>query len=55
MRLAKKNSHPKKRFAVKFIPRDILKGEINQLESELEILKSADHPNIINFYEIYKD
>lgn len=55
VRLAKKHSHPKKRFAVKSIGRDKIKTDIHLLEQELEILKSADHPNIINFYEIYKD
>eukprot|EP00347_Sterkiella_histriomuscorum_P023654 403333852 len=55
VRLAQKNSHPKKRFAVKSISRDKIKTDIHLLEQELEILKSADHPNIINFYEIYKD
>jgi calcium-dependent protein kinase len=55
VRLAAKNSHPKKRFAVKSIPTDIIRGDIHMVEQELEILKKADHPNIINFYEIYKD
>ena len=26
-----------------------------QLETEFEILKSVDHPNIIKFYEMYVD
>jgi calcium-dependent protein kinase len=42
-------------FAVKSIPRDKIKADIHLLEQELDILKGTDHPNIINFYEIYKD
>lgn len=47
VRLAQKHSHPKKRFAVKSIPRSTIKTDIHLLEQELDILKSADHPNII--------
>ena len=55
MRIALKHSHPDKRFAIKSIPREKIKTDIHMLEQELDILKSADHPNIVNFYEIYKD
>ena len=53
MRLAVKYSHPKKRFAIKSIPREIIREDIYLLERELAILRGVDHPNIINFYEIY--
>jgi calcium-dependent protein kinase len=40
---------------MKMIPRDRINADIDMLERELEILMSIDHPNIINFYEIYMD
>mmetsp|Transcript_5108 Transcript_5108/g.4670 ORF Transcript_5108/g.4670 Transcript_5108/m.4670 type:complete len:136 (-) Transcript_5108:1275-1682(-) len=47
VRLAARVSHPSKRFAIKCIPRDIIKTDIHLLEQEISILRSADHPNVI--------
>lgn len=55
MRLVAKKSYDKKRFALKSIPKERFKTDIKALEQEFEILKSVDHPNIINFYEMYVD
>jgi calcium-dependent protein kinase len=55
VRLVAKKSYEKKRFALKSIPRDKLNADIQQLEKEFEILRQVDHPNIINFYEMYVD
>ncbi len=55
VRLAAKKSFEKKRFALKSIPRDRIQKDIELLEQELNILLEVDHPNIINFYEIYMD
>ncbi len=53
MRIAQKRSYEHKRFALKSINRVALVE--GQLETEFEILKSVDHPNIIKFYEMYVD
>lgn len=50
-----KKSYPKKKFACKRIDRDRIKSDISMLENELDILMQVDHPNIINFHEIYMD
>lgn len=50
-----KKSYDKKRFALKTIPREKMNAEVSQLEQEFDVLKSADHPNIIKFYEMYID
>jgi calcium-dependent protein kinase len=55
VRLVSKKSYEEKRFALKSIPRECLSADITMLEREFEILKTIDHPNIINFYEIYAD
>ena len=55
VRMVAKRSYEKKRFAVKSIARDKIKTDIGMLERELEILMQTDHPNIINFHEIYMD
>ncbi len=55
VRLVSKKSYEKKRFALKSIPRDKLKADVSQLEKEFEILREVDHPNIVNFYEMYID
>ncbi len=53
--LIAKKSYPRKRFACKRIDRDSVKMDFKVLERELDILLEVDHPNIINFHEIYMD
>ena len=53
--LCAKKSYAKKRYASKKIDRDQIKTDIQMLERELEILQDVDHPNIIDFYEIFMD
>lgn len=55
VRIVAKKSYDKKRFALKSIPKEHFHSDIQVLEQEFEILKSVDHPNIINFYEMYVD
>ena len=55
MRLATHISNPNKLFAVKSIPREKIEADIGMLEQELLIMMEVDHPNIIKFYETYKD
>jgi len=55
VRMAAKRSYEKKRFAIKSIPRSRISKHLEILEQELEILLQVDHPNVINFYEIYMD
>ena len=55
VRLVAKKSYDKKRFALKSIPRERINTAIEMLERELDILLVVDHPNIINFHEIYMD
>ena len=44
-----------KEYAVKSIKKSKLKGDISGLRNELSMLRNLDHPNIIQFYEIYQD
>jgi calcium-dependent protein kinase len=55
VRLASPRSNPKKVYAIKSIPREKVDEEISMLEEELLILMEVDHPNIIKFYETYRD
>jgi calcium-dependent protein kinase len=55
VRKAKLKSVPSKVFAVKSIPKKKLKGDIGLLRGELDMLRCTDHPNIIQFYEIFQD
>jgi calcium-dependent protein kinase len=55
VRLVSKKSYPKKAFAMKTIPRAEISTDVQLLHRELEILMEVDHPNIVNFYEIYMD
>jgi len=55
VRLATHISNPNKLFAVKSIPREKIEADIGMLEQELLIMMEVDHPNIIKFYETYKD
>jgi calcium-dependent protein kinase len=55
VRLASPWSNPKKVYAIKNIPREKVEEEISMLEQELLILMEVDHPNIIKFYETYRD
>ena len=43
------------KVAIKTITKENLKKEIYLFKSELEILKTLDHPNLIKFYETYQD
>lgn len=43
------------RFAVKTIPKSKLTRDVQMMLNELDILQSADHPNIIKLYETYED
>lgn len=55
VRLARPFSNPLKIYAIKSIPREKIESEIQLLEQELLIMMEVDHPNIIKFYECYKD
>lgn len=55
VRLIEKKSYNRKRFAMKSIHRDRVNTETKMLERELQIMMNIDHPNIIDFYEIYMD
>lgn len=55
VRRAKLKIEPSKIYAVKSIEKKKLKGDITLLKNELEMLRFTDHPNIIQFYEIYQD
>ena len=43
------------KYAVKSILRESMKKDVGMLESEINILKELDHPNIVRFYETYID
>jgi len=43
------------KYAVKSILRESMKKDVAMLESEINILKELDHPNIVRFYETYID
>jgi len=55
VRIVHKRSYKQKKFALKSIHRDTIQHDIVSLERELDILMSIDHPNIIEFEEIYMD
>ena len=55
VRMIAKRSYLKRKFAMKSIHRDRISSDTQLLERELEILMNIDHPNIIDFYEIYMD
>ena len=55
VRLASPKTNPEKIFAVKTIPRERIEDDLELLEQELQILLTVDHPNIIQFYETYRD
>ena len=55
VRLASPRYNPKKVYAIKSIPREKVDEEISMLEEELLILMEVDHPNIIKFFETYRD
>mmetsp|Transcript_10379 Transcript_10379/g.10395 ORF Transcript_10379/g.10395 Transcript_10379/m.10395 type:complete len:139 (+) Transcript_10379:197-613(+) len=56
VRLIAKKSFENKRFALKSILRDSLSHvELTYLQREIEVLIKIEHPNIINFTELYLD
>eukprot|EP00358_Blepharisma_japonicum_P002185 CAMPEP_0202955304 /NCGR_PEP_ID=MMETSP1395-20130829/51696_1 /ASSEMBLY_ACC=CAM_ASM_000871 /TAXON_ID=5961 /ORGANISM="Blepharisma japonicum, Strain Stock R1072" /LENGTH=484 /DNA_ID=CAMNT_0049671735 /DNA_START=196 /DNA_END=1650 /DNA_ORIENTATION=+ len=48
-------SQKKRLYAIKSICKDHVKKNLESMKRELEILKLADHPNIVKLYEIYED
>ena len=55
VRTAYKTVNPGKTYAIKSIKRDSFIGSEEDLKQELGILLSADHPNIVNLFEVYLD
>jgi calcium-dependent protein kinase len=55
VRLAKHMNNNSKYYAIKSIPKENIERDLDLLESELKIMMEVDHPNIIKFYETYKD
>jgi len=55
VRVISLKKEPEKKFALKIIEKDKVKEKVYLLEREIMILRSMDHPNIINFYETYQD
>jgi calcium-dependent protein kinase len=44
-----------KKVAVKIIDLKSIKNKEYLLLREIDLLRELDHPNIIKFYEVYKD
>ena len=55
VRVISLKKEPEKKFALKIIEKDKVKDKVYLLEREITILRSMDHPNIINFYETFQD
>lgn len=55
VRKCRLKTEPSKIYAVKSIEKSKLKGNFNLLRNEFEILRSCDHPNINQFYELFQD
>ena len=55
VRKAKHRQIKNKIFAVKSVNKLKLHGDISLFKNELDMLRFADHPNIVRFYEIYQD
>jgi len=55
VRIAHPISDPEKSYAVKSLLWETIRKEIKLLESELAILKTLDHPNIVKFHETFVD
>lgn len=55
VRKAKLKIDSGKTYAVKSVEKKKLKSDMALLKNELEILRFSDHPNIVQFYEIYQD
>ena len=55
VRKARLKQEPHKVYAIKTIEKNKLNGDFNILKNEFEILRSVDHPNINQFYEIFQD
>lgn len=55
VRIAHPISNPSKSYAVKSLLWESIWKEVKLLETELQILKELDHPNIVKFYETYVD
>ena len=55
VRIATLISNPQKKFAVKTIAKDRTTKDFHLLNSEIEIFRELDHPNIVKFYETYQD
>ena len=55
VRIISLKKEPEKKFALKIIEKDKVKDKVYLLEREITILRTMDHPNIINFYETYQD
>ena len=43
------------KVAIKSVLKDRIKQELQNLQRELTILKTVDHPNIIKLYEVFED
>ena len=53
--IVNKKCYKNKKFALKVIHRDQLRSDILSFDNELKLLLSLDHPNIIDFEEVYMD
>jgi calcium-dependent protein kinase len=52
---AGKNKNNNEKVAIKCISKENNAGRIEQVHSEIELLSSTDHPNIIRLYGVYED
>ena len=43
------------RYAIKTIKKNFLRSNIESIKSEINILRSLDHPNIVKYFETYED
>jgi calcium-dependent protein kinase len=55
VRRAKLTTNPLKNYAIKSIKKGDIKEDVLYLRREIEIFETLDHPNIVNFYEVYQD
>ena len=55
VRLGHLKNDESQKYAVKTIIKNRMKGDIESLSKEVELLMKQDHPNIVRFYERYED